>query len=135
MIPQNCNWLIDRLKREADTAIDLGETVLAELLREAADEIRHLSEWQSIESAPKDEKVIVYQPQHKRDEERFARPLSNTNPNDHLTVPRKVMSIEYPECISTAVMDDHEPGLWWSGEAWDSEALYPTHWMPLPKGP
>jgi hypothetical protein len=80
--------------------------------------------WQQIETAPRDREedddyawVIVYQPE------------GLTSWVDR----GKVVERRHREAVRVAHCEDD--GQWWTGSSYDSEQMWPTHWMPLPDPP
>lgn len=129
--------LVDELQRALRVTIP-GDPMITDL--EA--DLRAM--WKPIETAPKargDEEddhyvwVLVYQPKGfhpvaPRKGQHAWRDLPPSKTDEAGRV------IEWPhhEEIRSAYFDPYSER-WWTGEAFDSDCLYPTHWMPIPLPP
>jgi hypothetical protein len=97
--------------------------------------------WQPIETAPREKEsdedyswVLVYQPKGRHP----CTPIKHGVSEFFLGCARDDQErlVEWPhdEALRVAHHDDYSDS-WWTGEAYDSEELWPTHWAPLPEPP
>lgn len=103
--------------------------------------MNRFGEWQPIETAPKDgTRVLVYQPEGFHPIEHPIKVGHHREDFPSSKLDDQGYAHEWPhdESTQTASYDAYEDGsygAWWVGDAYDSDRLYPTHWMPLPPPP
>lgn len=106
--------IVERLQELSNNLRSADYLIDADIARDARDEIERLraaSQWQSIETAPKDgTEVIVY----RRDAGAF--------------------TAHYISPYDVGVSDDDEPS-WFTVCGEDLTGDLPTHWQPLPSPP
>src|SRR3954465_5687903 len=99
-----------------------------------------MNDWKTIDSAPKNEedpiKLILYQPNgfHSIEPRKGKHAWVGFRPSRR-NENGQIIKWPHHETTSTGSWHGDQWGGWWVGECYDSEQLFPSHWMNLPGPP